>query len=144
MASEVGTNVKIKLVSTIIPTGGEREAVEMSLQGSKVERAGISYLRYDEVHEDASIRTTVKLTNDNAVIMRSGQISMRLPLNIEQCERGHYENIHGSFPIEVKTYVLKHEAAATSGQFDATYDLIIGGQTVGNYTLQISYSEVQQ
>lgn len=143
MANEVGIDVKIKLISTIVSAEGERETVEMWLEGSKIEKAGVSYLRYDEVQEEATIRTTVKLTNDNALIMRSGPISMRLPLNIEQVERGHYENMHGSFPIEVKTHALKHEAEAMGGQFDATYDLIIGGQAVGNYTLQISYSEVQ-
>ncbi|MEK4228306.1 DUF1934 domain-containing protein [Solibacillus sp. FSL H8-0538] len=144
--NEAGTEVKIKLVSSIIPTEGELETYEMWLQGTFVEKTGKPYLRYEEVQEDKTIRTTVKLTNDQALIMRSGGVNMRLPLNTTQREQGSYESPYGSLPIETKTHQLAVEleqGSNVSGRFITQYDLIIGGTSVGNYTLEIHYSEVQ-
>lgn len=142
--SEQGTKVKIKLVSTILPTDGERETYEMWLEGSLVKKAGTDYLRYEEVQEDQTIRTVVKLAQNQALIMRSGSVNMRLPLNLEQNERGHYESIYGSLPLETKTYQLAIERKPNgSGHFATQYDLIIGGASVGNYTLEINFTEVQ-
>ncbi|WP_332650998.1 DUF1934 domain-containing protein [Lysinibacillus sp. 54212] len=141
--NDVGTKVKIKLVSSIIPKDGELETYEMWLQGSLVEKAGTHYLRYEEIQDDKEIRTTVKLTNDQALIMRSGGVTMRLPLNLQQKERGHYESIYGSIPIVIKTHQLSCERLEGSGRFKTQYDLIIGGASVGHYTLEINYSEVQ-
>lgn len=141
--NEVGIKVKIKLVSSIIPTDGELETYEMWLQGSVMEKAGTHYLRYEEFQDDKEIRTTVKLKNDQAFIMRSGGVTMRLPLTLQQKERGHYESVYGSIPIVVKTHQLSYEPLENGGRFMTKYDLIIGGNAVGHYTLDINYSEVQ-
>lgn len=142
MTYEVANNVKIKLLSTILPTEGEEESYEMWLQGSVIERAGIPYLRYEEEQEDQTIRTTIKLTSDKALIMRNGAIKMRLPLNKEQQEAGHYDNVFGMIPIETKTHTLIADRNNDNGRFIAHYDLIINGSTVGNYKLEIDYQEV--
>ncbi|MEO4054026.1 DUF1934 domain-containing protein [Solibacillus sp. CAU 1738] len=145
MMNDIGTKVKIKLVSKIIPTDGELETYEMWLQGSFINKSGSYYLRYEEVQEDNTIRTTVKLTNDQAFIMRSGSVSMRLPLNVKQKENGHYDSMYGSLPLVTKTHQLSYEPIHenSQGRFYTQYDLIIDGTTVGNYTLEIQYSEVQ-
>ncbi|MEC1176902.1 DUF1934 domain-containing protein [Metasolibacillus meyeri] len=143
---DVGTKVKIKLVSSIIPTDGELETYEMWLQGSYVEKAGSCYLRYEEVQEEAHIRTTVKLANGQAFILRGGDVNMRLPLNMEQKENGHYESVYGTLPLVTKTYALAFEPneGNIQGQFIAHYDLIVSGAVAGNYKLEIQYMEVQQ
>lgn len=138
----VGTDVKIKLVSSIIPTDGERETYEMWLRGLLVEKNGSHFLRYEEVLEDKHIKTTIKLATDKSVIMRSGDINMRLPLNTTLQERGHYESSYGSLPIMTKTHHLVIERKQVTGVFKTQYDLIIGGNSVGNYTLEITYTEV--
>lgn len=146
MTTEVGKKVEIKLVSAIVPTDGERETYEMWLQGSFIEKAGKSYLRYEEVQEEQSIRTVVKLTDEQAFIMRSGGVNMRLPLNTKQKAVGHYESVYGSLPLMTQTHQLAFQAnqgSNVSGRFRTQYDLIIDGTSVGNYTLEIHYSEVQ-
>lgn len=140
--NDVGTEVKIKLISSIIPTDGELETYEMWLQGTFIEKSGTQYLRYEEVQEDQTIRTTVKLTDHQSFIMRSGGVNMRLPLNTMQKERGRYESMYGTIPLVTKTHQLSYERQKTSGQFKTQYDLIIGGSSVGNYTLEINYTEV--
>ena len=67
---------------------------------------------------------------------------MRLPLNTTQKERGRYESTYGTIPLVTKTHQLSYERQKASGQFKTQYDLIIGGSSVGNYTLEINYTEV--
>lgn len=141
--SDVGNKVKIKLVSSIIPTEGERETYEMWLNGVVIDKNGTYFLRYEEVQDEHHIKTTIRLTDDTSFIMRKGAIDMRMPLNVEQQERGHYNSPYGDLPITTKTYELAVERTNFSGAFKTQYDLIIGGNAVGNYTLDITFTEVQ-
>lgn len=145
MANESGKTVKIKLVSSIIPTEGELEQYEMWLEGSCVEKGNSHYLRYEEVQEDLQIQTTIKLNEANSFIMRKGGLNMRLPLNPDLRENGHYESPFGSLPLVTDTHQLAIEVVQSekmSGQFKTQYDLIIGGNSVGHYKLDIEFTEV--
>lgn len=143
MNDEMAANVKIKLLSSIRPLEGDEESYEMWLHGSLVERAGTPYLKYEEVQENQTIQTTIKMTSERALIMRSGAIKMRLPLNIEQQEAGHYHNVFGVIPIETKTHDLQFTHLENKGHFIAKYDLIINGASVGKYKLDIEFQEVE-
>ncbi|MFL0506769.1 DUF1934 domain-containing protein [Ureibacillus sp. 179-F W5.1 NHS] len=145
--SVVETDVKIKLNSTIIPTDGESEKYEMWLSGTFIKKSGKTYLRYVEELEEKKIRTTVKFGDKQALILRSGGVKMRLPFNASQDERGHYDTQFGTLPIITRTHQLAHEyheESLISGTFNVQYDLIISGQSVGKYTLEIQYSEGQK
>lgn len=143
MANEVRSQVNIKLISTIRPSDGESESYEMWLKGQLLEKAGSLYLKYDEVQEDKIIRTTMKLGREKALIMRAGAVSMRLPLNIIEQQKGHYESELGSMPLVIDTKKMTFTKQAISGDFHVQYDLLMGGQSVGNYTLDITFTEVQ-
>lgn len=138
--------VKIKLNSTIHPIDGELESYELWLQGSLIQKSGKTFLRYEEVLDEKTIQTTVKMDKENALILRSGGVKMRLPFSSIQDEHGHYDTQFGALPIVTKTHQLSHEHHESdlfNGQFNVNYDLIIGGQSVGNYKLEINYSEVR-
>lgn len=146
MANENGKTVKIKLVSSIIPTEGELEQYEMWLEGSCIEKGESHYLRYEEVQEDIQIQTTVKLNPEQGFIHRKGGVNMRLPLTPGTRGNGHYESPFGSLPIITDTHQLAIEVQKSekvSGRFNTQYDLIIGGNSVGRYTLDIQFMEVQ-
>ncbi|MGY3186818.1 DUF1934 domain-containing protein [Lysinibacillus sp. TE18511] len=143
MANEARSQVNIKLISTIRPIDGESESYEMWLTGQLLEKAGSMYLKYEEVQEDKTIRTTMKLGNEQALIMRAGAVKMRLPLNIIEQQTGHYESEFGSMPLVIDTKKMTFTKQAISGDFHVQYDLLMGGQSVGNYTLDITFTEVQ-
>ncbi|WP_068985262.1 MULTISPECIES: DUF1934 domain-containing protein [Lysinibacillus] len=143
MANEARSQVNIKLISTIRPIDGESESYEMWLTGQLLEKAGSMYLKYEEVQEDKTIRTTMKLGNEQALIMRAGAVKMRLPLNIIEQQTGHYESEFGSMPLVIETKKMTFTKQAISGDFHVQYDLLMGGQSVGNYTLDITFTEVQ-
>lgn len=68
---------------------------------------------------------------------------MRLPLNIIEQQMGHYESDFGSMPLVIDTKEMTFTKQAVSGDFHVQYDLLMGGQSVGNYTLDITFTEVQ-
>ena len=142
MANELADNVKIKLISSITPTEGEEERYEMWLHGTLVERAGTPYIKYEEVQENQKIETTIKCTSEKALILRSGAIKMRLPLNSVAVQDGHYENMYGQIPLQTKTTNLLFEQEGNKGRFLVNYDLIISGNSVGHYKLELQYQEV--
>ncbi|MFC5557508.1 DUF1934 domain-containing protein [Ureibacillus thermophilus] len=142
----VEKNVKIKVISTIRPIEGEEETYELWLQGVWLKKNEKMYLRYEEFLEDQRIRTTVKMNNDNALILRSGAVKMRLPFSLESKQNGHYDTIYGTLPLQTKTHRLGFEHTEEnniSGRFNVQYDLIVSGQSVGHYTLEIQYTEGQ-
>lgn len=142
MANVLADNVKIKLISSITPTEGEEERYEMWLHGTLVERAGTPYIKYEEVQENQKIETTIKCTSEKALILRSGAVKMRLPLNSVAVQDGHYENMYGQIPLQTKTTTLLFEQEENKGRFLANYDLLINGESVGHYKLELQYQEV--
>lgn len=145
MTNQYSTDVKIKLITKIRPIEGESETYEMWLQGNYIEKAGNAYLRYEEVQDGKAIRTTVKLGNEQALIMRVGAVNMRLPLNIQEQQMGHYDSEFGSLPLMTRTLELDFQRQLEderSGLFSVQYDLIMNGQSVGNYTVNIQFTEV--
>lgn len=145
MTNHYSTDVKIKLITKIRPIEGESETYEMWLQGNYIEKAGNAYLRYEEVQDGQAIRTTVKLGNEQALIMRAGAVNMRLPLNIQEQQMGHYDSEFGSLPLMTRTLELDFQRQLEderSGLFSVQYDLIMNGQSVGNYTVNIQFTEV--
>ena len=142
MTNELANNVKIKLMSSITPIEGEEEHYEMWLHGTLVERAGTPYIKYEEVQENQKIETTIKCTSEKALILRSGAVKMRLPLNSVAVQDGHYENMYGQIPLQTKTTTLLFEQEGNKGRFLANYDLIINGESVGHYKLELQYQEV--
>lgn len=143
MANEAKSKVNIKLISTIRPIDGESETFEMWLNGELLEKAGSLYLRYEEVQEHQTIRTTMKLGEEQALIMRAGAVKMRLPLNIFEQQIGHFESEFGSVPLVIQTKKMTFTRQEVSGDFHVQYDLLMSGQSVGNYTLDITFTEVQ-
>ncbi|MED3661338.1 DUF1934 domain-containing protein [Ureibacillus sp. FSL K6-8385] len=142
----VEKNVKIRVISKICPIDGDEETYELWLQGIWIKKNDNMYLRYEEIMEDKKIKTTVKMNSDNALILRSGDVNMRLPFSLESRQNGHYDTMYGTLPLQTKTYRigLEHsEEDNISGRFNVQYDLIISGHSVGHYSLEIQYTEGQ-
>lgn len=135
-------DIKIHLVNSITTAEGENERYEMWLFGQKAVRAGMPYIKYEEVQDDQSIHTTIKCSTDQALIMRSGAIKMRLPLSEGQISDGHYEHMLGKMPLQTVTHQLSFEETEQGGKFSCTYEIIMNGASVGQYNLNISFQEV--
>lgn len=134
-------NVNIQLSSSIGHPGQDEETHELHLTGQCIRKAGRLYLKYQEVQNGAAIQTTVKMGDEDALIMRSGAVDMRLPFQLEEERQGIYGNGPASFELIVKTERLEFTEDTSGGRFSVSYNLLAEGSILGTYKLTITYSE---
>lgn len=136
--------IKLKLITTITHKDQEPETIELWSTGTLMRKRDQVYLQYEEVLENKKMTTTLRFGNKDAIIMRNGDIKMRLPFTLQALQRGHYETAFGSMPVLTMTNEMLFEEAqdgSNAGKFIINYDLIIDEETVGNYALQFTYTE---
>ena len=135
--------VIIRLQSSIRHPGQDEETHELETLGRYIEKSNTSYLKYDEVANDQEIRTTVKMGNAEALIMRSGAVDMRLPFIADGERPGAYGNGPANFKLIVKTNRLEltEREDVLGGRFGVAYELHAEGALLGTYELIITYTE---
>ena len=136
----VGRNVDVRLKSTIRHVGQAADKHELATSGTVVEKAGKTYLQFVESQNDQEVRTTVKLDESDALIMRNGAVQMRLPFSVGEVRPGTYGSGPATFDLLVKT--TKLEVGADT--FKAHYELHANGALLGKHELIITYTEGQK
>ncbi|WP_017382192.1 DUF1934 domain-containing protein [Paenisporosarcina sp. TG-14] len=136
--------VKVKLKTTIQQPNEQPEIYELWVTGTYIEKGESAYLKYEEVQDDKHIKTTVKMGETEALILRSGGINMRLPFVKETEQTGSYESEYGVLMVKTMTRKIMFEKNKQDGHFVVQYDLNVSGQSVGEYTLEFHYMEESQ
>ena len=132
--------VKIKLTTIIRQPEVEDQLMELRAQGTLTVKNNRRYLQYEEQLEELTIRTTVKISPNEAVIMRSGGLQMRLPFLLHKEQTGNLTNEQGSFMLTTKA----HELSISDTRFKVRYDLAMGSAHVGEYEMEIQFLEGKQ
>lgn len=135
-----GRHVDVRLQSTIRHVDQDADKHELEAVGTLIEKAGKIYLQFVEDLNGQQVRTTVKLEEGDALIMRSGAVQMRLPFSPGETRPGMYGNGPAAFDLLVKT--TKLEIGADT--FIAHYELHAEGALLGQHELLITYSEGQK
>lgn len=130
-------SVKIKLTTTIRQPGAEEQVMELRAKGQLTEKNGRHYLQYEEHQDGLEIRTTVKLGETEAVVMRSGGLQMRLPFLLDHEQTGNLRQGEQSFLLTTKA----HELVLTESRFKVRYDLALGNDYAGEYEMEIQFTE---
>ncbi|REB05940.1 DUF1934 domain-containing protein [Sporosarcina sp. BI001-red] len=133
--------VKIKLKSAIQHPGQETDVYELETEGTIVEKAGNRYLHYEEEQNRELIKTMIKLNPDDALVMRTGAIRMRLPLELNGRRTGTYANGPLAMDLLVVTKALSVKNEQTTGEFHVHYDMHSEQSLLGTYQLTIHYAE---
>ena len=81
--STIEVPMKINVKTTIHQQGG-KEVYELAVFGRYLEKDGASFLKYEEVQDEGSVRTIVKVAGDKALILRGGAVKMRLPFRLHK------------------------------------------------------------
>lgn len=134
--------VKIK-VHTMIENGGEKETFELTTFGRYYVKNESAYLQYEESTEEGPMKTTMKLTDNGILLMRSGSIKMRMQLEEQMKHRGIYTTPFGELQIMTDTKELQHRwnSESSIGTIEVLYHLSIQGSKAGTYKLQIVFEE---
>ena len=137
---EEGRAVSIRLVTTVRQPGEKPFRNFIRAEGQLIEKAGRFYLSFEENMDGHGVRTMVRMGHDEGLIMRNGDVSMRLPLVPGERREGRYASGGVELPLTVKTDSVRYEPGS-DGRFSAAYDLLSGSETVGTYDVEFTYSE---
>ncbi len=137
MSQPIKKSVNVRLISTIQHPDAASETIHIQTTGELTIKGKQPYLVYEEMQNEKSVRTTVKLSSDSALILRSGGVKMRLPFRLGEPQVGSYDTDYGTMMITINTKQLKVEV----GQFRVEYELLINEEVVGTYTLELIYTE---
>lgn len=134
--------VKIK-VKTDIRNGSSKDTFEFTAFGRYSQKENARYLQYDEVMEAGTVRTIVKISNQEGLILRSGAVKMRLSFNMNKRLRGSYTTPYGVFELVTLTKRFEHQfdENTRSGSIEILYDLKMQGAHSGTYHLAITFEE---
>lgn len=134
--------VKIK-VKTDIRNGGSKDTFELTAFGRYYKKENARFLQYDEVMEAGTVKTIVKLSNQEGLILRSGAVKMRLPFKMNKRFKGSYTTPYGVFELVTLTKRFEHQfdEQTGSGTIEILYDLKMQGAHSGTYHLAITFEE---
>lgn len=135
-----GLDVKV-IVHTTMNHFGEKETFELITFGHLFKKKDAFYLKYEEILDELTVHTTMKITEHKVIIFRSGDLSMRMTFEEREIHLGEYTNPLGQIPIETKTNRLKLNMEETKGHIEVSYELYTQSDVVGTYHLQIKYEE---
>nr|WP_321202566.1 DUF1934 domain-containing protein [Cytobacillus horneckiae] len=134
--------VKIK-VKTDIRNGKDKETFELTAFGRYYKKDSARFLQYEEAMEDGLVKTIVKISEQDGLILRSGSVKMRLPFRMNKSLRGSYETPYGVFEMMTLTKRMVHsfEEDKSMGSIDLLYELKMQGSRAGTYHLAITFEE---
>ena len=137
MSQPIKKSVNVRLLSTIKHTDTAAETLDIQTTGELTIKGEQPYLVYEELQNEQAVKTTVKLNNDSALILRSGGVKMRLPFVKGELQTGSYDSGYGAMMITTNTKQLQFG----NGNFRVEYELLINEEVVGTYTLELIYTE---
>jgi uncharacterized beta-barrel protein YwiB (DUF1934 family) len=134
--------VKINVKTTIFQDN-RKEMMETIATGRFYLKNKASYLQYEEKAPEGSIRTIVKLAGEEALILRSGAIKMRMPLILNNEVKGSYELPFGTFEISATAKKIEHSCEKENGEgyINLLYDFSLQGSPAGTYQIEITFQE---
>lgn len=134
-------SVKIN-VKTTIQHGDSKESFELTTVGRYYKKEHSFYLQYEEASEEGEIRTVVKIAGNEALILRSGSVKMRLSFRLHEELNGTYETPYGTLVTTVLTKAIKYtDLTNGDGMVDLVYELSTQGSDAGTYQLQMTFRE---
>jgi uncharacterized beta-barrel protein YwiB (DUF1934 family) len=131
--------VKIK-VNTTIWNNGEKETFELTTFGRYYEKNNSFFLQYEEVMEEGTVKSIVKVSENETLILRSGAVNMRMVFELNKKHAGRYETPFGTMGISTRTKRLAHDITEQKGAIDILYELHMQGSIAGTYHLEIGYT----
>ncbi|MGE8204978.1 DUF1934 domain-containing protein [Heyndrickxia sp. NPDC080065] len=134
--NQIPVNIHLK---TVIKQDQEEDNYELMLQGLFYQKGNAAFLKYDEVLEEGTVHTIVKMSDRDAVILRSGAVKMRLSFHADVEKNGSYESPYGTLLLSTRTKKIE----TSEGQFLLKYDLCMNGEVSGTYEMYITYREAK-
>jgi uncharacterized beta-barrel protein YwiB (DUF1934 family) len=138
------TPVQIYVLSEIHnENDNDKETIEVHTTGEFVQKGKTIYLRYEEEHELGFVKTTVKIAQNEVVVMRSGAVTMKQRFKQGAVNLTDYGTPFGKLQLETTTKSLSIDTSELEGKLVILYDLQIDVKEKHVHKLMMTYKEAQ-
>ncbi|MBU8881009.1 DUF1934 domain-containing protein [Bacillus sp. FJAT-29790] len=147
MSIRSGEQVPVKIkVKTDIRDGSNKDTFELTAFGRYYIKENARFLQYDEVVEEGTAKTIIKMSDQEGLILRSGAVRMKLPFKMNKKLKGTYHTPYGVFDMDTLTKRLDHQFDEQTGfgSIDLLYELKMQGAQSGTYHLAITFEEEEE
>jgi uncharacterized beta-barrel protein YwiB (DUF1934 family) len=103
-----------------------------------------NFLLFEEkLESQEQVKTTIRWSDEEAWIRRSGSVNMRIPFQLHNRTKGIHETPELKMEMTATTDQLSHfwNNLERKGYFQLSYRLSMRGQEIGIYFLDISFKE---
>lgn len=137
-----GTPITLKFV-TEMKDGPRKENVAFDANGLYYIKGQSTYLQFDEKQEIGTVKTVIKISEKEVLILRSGQVKMRQVYRKNEITNGSFQNQLGTFDLTTKTNHIEYKWYNNSrkGRLFLTYELSLQGEKSGLYKITITFKE---
>ncbi|EMG27105.1 hypothetical protein X560_1514 [Listeria fleischmannii 1991] len=137
------TPVKIHITNIVRQMDAE-EKTEMSVSGVFYQDEKSNYLQYEEKQMTGIIRSVLKISESELLLLRSGAVNMRLHFFKDQ--RRSVASVDSgagklAFESELIGYRETFCESPFSGKITFQYDLLSGGEFIGSYEVSMRIEE---
>ncbi|WP_430539435.1 DUF1934 domain-containing protein [Listeria rocourtiae] len=146
MSNKEKTPILLRL-KTISKQEMEEEITELALSGVFYldHTTGSRYLHYEEEQEAGTIRTVLKITDQEVLLMRSGAVNMRMHFFRER-KRSTVSVDYGVGKLMMESELLNMEEvyvqeAGFSGKINFQYELLDRGVNIGIFDVSMILEE---
>ncbi|MCH1626189.1 DUF1934 domain-containing protein [Ferdinandcohnia quinoae] len=143
--SQNGTPIQIKFV-TEIKDGLRKENVAFDTNGLYYIKGSSTYLSFEELQEVGPVKTIIKITDSDVLILRSGAAKMRQLYRKNEEIIGTFQNQMGTFEMTTKTNNIEYKYYKNSrkGTLFLSYELSLQGEKSGRYAISITFKEREE
>jgi uncharacterized beta-barrel protein YwiB (DUF1934 family) len=143
MEKQNGIPMQLKQV-TDIRDGLHKETVVLEAKGLYYIKENAMYLQFEEQHELGNIKTIVKITNGEVVVIRSGAVHMRHAFRETEETTSHYRTSFGQWTMKTKTDHIEfhYDDRRKKGQLFVSYQLQMQNEQTGRHAMTIMFKGV--
>ncbi|WLR41747.1 DUF1934 domain-containing protein [Bacillus carboniphilus] len=134
------TQIKLHIKNKI-NNGHDEDTIEFHTTGVFYKKNDHIFLVYDEVQDDEVIQTTIKASEEKALIMRSGAVSMKQRFQEGESSSTLYKTKYGNLRLDAYTKSLKVESDNQKGAIYIQYELDMDEGQNHLHTLSVTYKE---
>ncbi|WP_449538103.1 DUF1934 domain-containing protein [Ferdinandcohnia sp. Marseille-Q9671] len=140
--SQDGTPIQLKFV-TEIRDGLRKENVAFDANGLYYIKGNNTYLQFDEKQETGTVKTIVKISDTEVLILRSGHVKMRQVYRKSEITNGSFQNQYGTYNLTTKTNNIEYKwyNHSRKGSLFLSYELALQGEASGLYKISITFKE---
>ncbi|UQZ47726.1 DUF1934 domain-containing protein [Bacillus sp. PK3-037] len=126
-------------VKSVIEDDGNEEVIEFRTTGFYYVKQNKVYLSYYEEHDLGKVKTIVKVSEGEVLVMRSGAVKMNQRFVTGASTIAKYKMSFGELELKTSTKSIQSDFGEEQGRISIAYDMHVGDEQQHLHNMTITY-----